>query len=56
MKIEVCMDHVVVEGTTVPRPPHMARSEWIRQWEAVEKKQFIKKCSCGSYIIEVTYD
>lgn len=34
MKIDIYMDYVVVEGTTVPRPSHISRSDWMRWWEA----------------------
>jgi len=32
--VEVYLDHVVVEGTTIKRPTRIPRSIWLAYWEA----------------------
>lgn len=42
MKIDIYFDYVVVEWTTVPRPSHISRSDWMRWWEnAVKCEDFL---------------
>lgn len=36
-KISIYMDHVDIDGTTVPRPSRISRGEWIQYWETVTR-------------------
>jgi hypothetical protein len=35
LKIDICMDHVSIEGQIIKRPARVSRSDWLRYWERV---------------------
>lgn len=41
IRIEIDMDHVVVEGKKVQRPARIPRSEWMKRWEAMRQYDLV---------------
>ena len=41
MQIIIDMDQVVIEGTPVPRPVYISRSQWIGYWERCSRVKII---------------
>lgn len=38
-RIQVWMDHVIVWGVRIERPPDVGRTVWAKYWQRLEKAQ-----------------
>jgi Zn ribbon nucleic-acid-binding protein len=44
MKIDIYLDHVIVEGQTIKRPSYISRGQWLKWWEtslAIERQECV---------------
>jgi hypothetical protein len=37
LTIVIDMDHVTIEGVSIPRPAGVGRSDWMKFWERVKQ-------------------
>jgi hypothetical protein len=46
MKIDIYMDHVIIEGQTIRRPSYISRGHWMQWWETTTafKQKYCKYC------------
>ena len=47
MKIDVYMDHVIIEGQTIRRPSYISRLQWLKFWETKSAIERLECIHCG---------